>query len=113
MTLVHYARVRIIAVVVASLLAIAVAAPVAAAKPDRAFAPADDVLVDLCEFDVLQHRLVNNEYFTTFFDRDGNVTRSQVNGHLVVELTNLESGKSIVLNASGHGRFVEDADGLT
>jgi hypothetical protein len=97
----------------AALLAVA-AGPVAAAKPDRSFAEAGEVLITgFCEFDVVQTIVSNNEYNTTFFDRAGNVTRTQVNGRLVVGLTNVETGKSIVLNASGPGRFVEDTDGLT
>jgi hypothetical protein len=95
-------------------LLVAMAAPVAAAKPDRSFAEAGDILVSgFCDFDVVEHPLANNEYFTTFFDRDGNVTRTQVTGRLVLELINLETGRSIVVNASGPGRFVDDADGTT
>jgi hypothetical protein len=95
-------------------MVLVLAAPVAAAKPDRSFAEAGDIVVSgYCDFDVIEHPLSNNEYFTTFFDRDGNVTRSHVAGHLVLELINVESGHSIVVNASGPGRFVDDADGTT
>lgn len=95
-------------------LVVVLAAPVAAAKPDRSFAEAGDILVSgYCDFDVIEHPLSNKEYFTTFYDRDGNVRRSHVAGRLVLELINVESGRSIVVNASGPGRFVDDADGTT
>src|SRR3954447_12390471 len=95
-------------------LVLALAAPVAAAKPDRSFAEAGDIpVIGYCDFDVIERPLSNNEYFTTFFDSDGNVTRSHVAGHLVLELINVETGHSIVVNASGPGRFVDDADGTT
>src|SRR4051812_25912709 len=95
-------------------LVLALAAPVAAAKPDRSFAEAGDIpVIGYCDFDVIERPVSDNEYFTTFFDADGNVTRSHVAGRLVLELINVETGHSIVVNASGPGRFVDDADGTT
>ena len=95
-------------------LVLVLAAPVAAAKPDRSFADAGDILVSgYCDFDVIEHPVSNNEYFTTFVDRDGNITRSHVAGRLVLELINVDTGDSIVVNASGPGSFVDDAEGTT
>jgi hypothetical protein len=95
-------------------LVLVLASPVAAAKPDRSFAEAGDIVVSgYCDFDVIEHPLSNNEYFTTFFDGHGNVTRTHVAGRLVLELINVDSGDSIVINSSGPGRFVDDADGTT
>jgi hypothetical protein len=95
-------------------LVLALAAPVAAAKPDRSFAETGDIpVIGYCDFDVIERPLANNEYFTTFFDQDGNVTRTHVAGHLVLELINVDTGHSIVVNSSGPGRFVADADGTT
>ena len=103
-----------IGLALATALLVAFAAPVAAAKPDRSFAEAGDILVSgYCDFDVVEHPLANNEYFTTFFDGNGNVRRSHVAGRLVLEPVNFDSGKSIVVNASGPGRLVDDADGTT
>jgi hypothetical protein len=39
----------------------------------------------------------------TYFDKDGNPTRQTINGRLVVELTNVDTDKSIVYNISGSG----------
>jgi hypothetical protein len=100
----------ILAVAVAVL---ALAAPVSAAKPDRSFAPAGDIVVSgICEFDVLIETVANNEYFTTFFDRSGNVTRMQVAGHLVQRTSRVGGDTSIVLNVSGPGKFVDGDEGL-
>jgi len=111
---IRHARVLVSAGLTAALIAAVFAAPASAAKPDRSFADTGDIPVSgYCDFEVIEHPLVNKEYATTFFDKDGNVTRSQVNGHLVLELINVDSGASSVVNASGPGRFVEDAEGLT
>jgi hypothetical protein len=105
---------RVLAVLSSVVLVLALAAPVAAAKPDRSFADTGDIPIEgYCAFDVIEHPLVNKEYATTFFDRAGDVTRSHVAGRLVLELINVDSAKSIVVEASGPGRFVDDPDGLT
>jgi hypothetical protein len=55
--------------------------------------------------------LENNEYITTFFDKEGNVTRQHVAGRFVVELRNEETDTSIVANISGPGTitFTDDS----
>lgn len=104
---------------IASLLAFALLllalAPVAAGKPDRAFAPSptDVTLSGYCGFDVRVQVVANNEYTTTFYDRDGNVTRTHIAGRFVVLLTNVATGKTMQLQASGPGSFIADATGLT
>jgi hypothetical protein len=91
----------------------ALAAPVSAAKPDRSFAPAGDIVISgICEFDVLVETIANKEYSTTFFDRSGNVTRTQVAGHLVERVSRIGGDTSIVLNVSGPGKFVDGDEGL-
>jgi len=95
-------------------LVLALAAPVAAAKPDRAFSPAEDFLISgYCDFDVQVEIVANNAYGTTFFDRAGNVTRTHYAGRIVLRMTNAVNGTSIIVNASGPGTYLEDADGLT
>lgn len=79
--------------------------PALAAKPFREHLPPNNDLVieGVCEFDVLLHDVRNELVVTTFFDRDGNVTKQIGAGALVVELTNLDSGESLVANISGPG----------
>ncbi len=97
--------------VVAAALILAAAAPASADKPLREPFPSDDFVISgSCDFDVLIHNLENKEFIKSYFDDDGNLTRQIVNGRLVSELTNLETGKSIVYNISGPGviTFFED-----
>ncbi len=96
-------------------LALATVAPTLAAKPDRVFAesPTDFTISDICSFPVRAEVVVNQEYATTFYDRDGNVTRTHISGRYVVRLTNTTTGTAIKLQASGPGSFVADAEGLT
>ena len=104
---------RIVGLGSAVILVLALAGPVAAAKPERAFAPADDIVVSgICAFDVLIETVVNKEYATTFFDQDGNVTRTQISGHLVQRVSRVGGDRAIVLNVSGPGRFVDTTEGL-
>ena len=99
------------AAVVAATLILAAAAPASADKPLREPLPSDDfVLSGSCDFDVFVHTVENKEFIKTYFDDDGNPTRQIINGRLVVELTNPETGESIVYNISGPGfvTFFED-----
>ena len=107
----RFGRASLILVAAASVLALA--APVSAAKPDRSFAPADDIVISgICEFDVLVETIANNEYYTTFVDRSGNVTRTQVAGRFVQRVSRIGSDTSVVLNVSGPGTFVDGDEGL-
>jgi hypothetical protein len=51
---------------------------------------------------------VNNEFATTFFDSEGNVTSVLITGSLVVTITNLDNGESVTLNIPGTGTTVDD-----
>ena len=97
--------------VVAAALILAAAAPASADKPLREPFPSEDFDISgSCDFDVSIHTLENKEFIKSYFDDDGNLTRQIVNGRLVIELTNLETGESIVYNISGPGfiTFFED-----
>jgi hypothetical protein len=94
--------------------AFALAGPLAAAKPERVAVPQEDFVISgFCDFDVLVHPLASKTFNTTFFDRDGNPTREHGTGRLVVRMTNLDTGRSIDLNISGPGTFVNSPAGLT
>jgi hypothetical protein len=80
------------------------ASPALAAKPDRQFigGPFEFVLPsEVCGFDVMLSSTTNNEYDTTFFDQSGAPVREIISGKLFVTLTNVDTGKSIDVNASG------------
>jgi hypothetical protein len=86
------------------------ASPASAAKPLREFLPNSDAVIEgACDFPVAVTVLENNEFSTTFF-KDGNVTRVLVTGRLVVELTNVDTGESLVANISGPGIFTFTTD---
>lgn len=85
-------------------LLVSISAPASAGKPVREPLPAaDDVLSGVCGFDLAVTVLQNNEFLTTFFDREGNVTKQIITGQLVVELRNESTGASIVANIPGPG----------
>jgi hypothetical protein len=103
-----------LAITAAFALVLALAGPAAAAKPERVAVPAEDFVISgFCHFDVLVETLHSKTFNTTFFDRDGNVTRDLGTGRLVVRMTNVDTGRSIELNISGPGRFVDGPAGLT
>jgi hypothetical protein len=102
--------------ILSSLMLIASAAPVAAAGPTREFLPAPEFIEfaagELCAFPVRIDVLVNKEYGTTFFDAAGQPTRTLVSGRLILRLVNLDTSKSIVVNASGPGLVVYEGDNI-
>jgi hypothetical protein len=93
------------------LLLLLVAGSVALAPTVPAFArgdgwqpiEAEDFTVTACGTDVQVHIVVNKEYFrvVTLDGRDV----VQITGNLVVELTNLATGESITVDASGPGQL--------
>jgi hypothetical protein len=108
------ARRLFLAATVVSLL-LATTAPAALAnKPDRAFAPAPDVIDlaagDACAFPVTLEIPVNNEYATTFTQRSG-ISWIHVSGRLIVTVSH--GAKSVELNVSGPGRIDNHPDGST
>jgi hypothetical protein len=109
---------RSILAIPASLLAIALATgPVAAAKPDRSFTGSPEGCItfaagELCDFGIQIDFLVDREYLTTFFDKDGNVARDNFTGSLRVRITNLDDPtRSIELDVGGPGGDRYAADG--
>jgi hypothetical protein len=89
--------------------------PASAVKPDRVFVPSEDGIVSgVCPFDLGITVLEDNVHTTTFFDQDGNVTRLHSSGTLVVELSNEQTGDSMVANISGPGTvtFTDDSEVL-
>ena len=54
--------------------------------------------------------LTNKEVAKEFFDREGNVLRTLTTGALKVQVTNLDTGKSLDLNISGPGVTLPDGD---
>ena len=87
----------------------------AAAKPwsDDVSMPPQFVLPAgaACEFDVGVDVLANGERYKLWFDRDGAPSRGLLTGRLVLQLTNLETDASVVLNVSGPGHDRFNADG--
>jgi hypothetical protein len=105
---------RTLATIAAVALVLALAGPAAAAKPERVAVPQETFVISgFCDFDVLVEPLASKTYNTTFFDRDGNPTRDLGTGRLVVRMTNVDTGRSIELNISGPGTFVDGPAGLT
>lgn len=105
----------------ACVLAMALTAgSVAAGKPDREFTGSPEGGIafaagDLCDFGLQIDFLVNREYLTTFFDRDGNVVRDNFTGTLRLRVTNTDDpSHSIVLNAGGPGgsRYLDDGTAI-
>jgi hypothetical protein len=74
--------------------------------PIRQPVPAEDFSIPdevVCTFPVFVHFVTNNQYSIDFFDADGNPTRTITQGHLVMEITNLDTRTSVIRNVSGPG----------
>ena len=85
------------------------AAPVAAVKPEHSrLSPAEFLIEGSCDFGVFYDEVRVSGKQTVFFDADGNVTKVIVRGNWVVELTNIETDRSIRLNVSGQFFFTDD-----
>jgi hypothetical protein len=95
------------------LAALAVAPAATANKPIREVipAPADMVIADQCAFPVLGH-IEGSEIDTTFTDKAGNpVKLIGVFPGNTLTLTNLDTGKSITLGATGSFQLRVNPDG--
>jgi hypothetical protein len=103
-------------VILSTLMLIASTAPVAATKPTREFLPAPEFVEfaagELCAFPVRIDVLINQEYGTTFVDASGQPTHTIVTGRLVLQVSNLATSKSVVVNASGPGLVVYEGDNI-
>lgn len=99
---------RLLLAAVLGLAVGALIAPSAAAeKPLKEPLPFDDLTGQFCEdFLVLVHATSNKEVLHLFSSGEALIT-----GVLKVEVTNLETGKTLALNISGPGKF--SADGST
>ena len=62
-------------------------------------------LSGVCSFDVFEELLGNKEKIATFYDQNGEIAFQVLTGVNKWRFTNVDTGKSIVLNASGPGRF--------
>jgi hypothetical protein len=60
-----------------------------------------------CPFPVFIHVIANNSYTIEFFDAEGNLTRTIIQGHVVLEFTNMTTGTSVIRNVSGPGTITE------
>ena len=90
------------------------ASPARAARPTREPAPDFDFQFaagDACPFAIGGTTTENNEYITTFFDHDGNITKQISSGLFVEQMTNLDTGASITRNISGPGVYTFAEDG--
>ena len=88
---------RIVVFVATALVAAVFASPASAVKPTREHGDfVDRVFTGVCSFDVARHVLVNRSVITTY--SDGTV---RITGTFKQTLTNLDTGKSIFVNASG------------
>jgi hypothetical protein len=95
------------------LLALALVPAAAANRPMREIIPAPDdrVITDQCAFPVLGH-IEGSEIDTTFFDRAGNpVKLLGVFPGNTLTLTNLDTGRSITVGATGSFQLRVERDG--
>jgi hypothetical protein len=60
-----------------------------------------------CPFPVFIHVVTNNEFTIKFFDDQGNLVRTIYQGRVVLEITNLQTGASVIRNVSGPGTKTE------
>ena len=73
--------------------------------PDRQPIPTEDLSIPsgACPFPVSFHVVTNNEHTITWFDAEGNPVRTIIQGQVVLEITNTETGTSVIRNVSGPG----------
>ena len=107
---------RLARLILAALCLLALSASTAtAAKPERQpleLGDFDFAAGDVCSFAVHVEFLVNREKMTTFYDREGDVTRVLTTGSLVVRLSPVDDpDRTTTLNISGPSHQVFRADG--
>ena len=96
-----------------ALIALAVVPAAAADKPTREIipAPGDLVITDQCAFPVLGH-IEGGEINTTFIDKAGNIVKLLgVFPGNTLTLTNLDTGRSITVGATGAFLARSERDG--
>ena len=62
-------------------------------------------LSGVCSFDVFEELLGNKEQIATFYDQNGDISFQLLTGVNKWRFANMDTGKSIVVNGSGPGRF--------
>ena len=103
---------RLIAILVAMAGLAAFVTPAAAVQPTRTPENLEGFLFEgLCGFDVQLDVLVDRSYAVDYYDRHGNLLRTQYHGSIVIRLTNTDNGSSIELNVGGPARDTYNADG--
>jgi hypothetical protein len=97
---------------VCTLLALAIAPAATAGQPTREVLPAaPDAVLDVCGFPVLDHE-EGHIVLLSFTDDEGNLVRLiNTNPGLRETLTNLDTGKTVVLNIEGPGVLDLNPDG--
>ena len=97
---------RRLSLVLGTLLALAIALPVSANTVDRYPLTFDFTFADFtCGFITLANVTINNEYEKDFYDLEGNLVKSLINGRQVATFSNPANGKSIVENVSSSGHI--------
>ena len=97
---------RRLSLVLGTLLALAIAVPVSANTVDRYPLTFDFTFVDFtCGFPTLADVTVNAEYQKDFYDNDGNLVKSLINGHQVATYSNPANGRAVVENVSSSGHI--------
>jgi hypothetical protein len=103
---------RLIAILVAMAALAAFVTPAAAVQPTRTPENLEAFLFEgLCGFDVQLDVLVDRSYAVDYYDRDGNLVRTQYHGSIVLRLTNTDTGSSLDLNVGGPARDTYNPDG--
>ena len=85
------------------------ASPVLAARPTIEYLDLPSgfsfTLSGVCSFDVFEELLGNKEKIATFYDQNGDISFQLLTGVNKWRFANMDTGKSIVVNGSGPGRF--------
>ena len=98
---------RSMRLLVVLLLQVLCASPVFAQRPTIEYFDVGGAftLSGVCSFDVFAEPTGNNEKLATFFNQEGDITFQVLTGVNKWRFTNVDTGMSIDLNASGPGRF--------
>lgn len=106
---------RYLSIVLAAATLMLAATPALAVPPDHQDGHLEDFDIgagDLCEFAVRFEILVDRTRSTDFYDREGNLVRTNYAGSIIARVTNLSDPDSWVdINVGGPGRDIYNADG--
>ena len=107
-------RLVVIAPVLCALLLMVAPSASAQGKPTRIPQGPFDVSFSagqVCSFALEAKSVVQQEVETLWSNPDGTPNHAEVNGKLVVQFTNLDTGSNVTLNESGPGSIVFNPDG--